>query len=82
MEDLGMKRCSRLLPRATILTVCALGICLAAHAKAEIQDEKPLWNIAWITDTQTPDCEWITTLLARLSANKPIILIHTGDTIF
>jgi predicted phosphodiesterase len=77
-----MKRYSRLLPRTILLTVCTLGIFLSAHAQAEIQDEKPLWNIAWITDTQTPDCEWITTLLARLSANKPKIVIHTGDARF
>ena len=21
--------------------------------------DKPLWNAAWITDTQTAECEWI-----------------------
>jgi len=77
-----MRWCYRLLPRAIILTVCTLGICLAAYAQPETQDDKPLWNVAWITDTQTPDCEWITTLCARLSANKPKIVIHTGDTRF
>ncbi|NIP23063.1 MAG: hypothetical protein GWN67_03285 [Phycisphaerae bacterium] len=76
-----MRWCYRLL-RIIILTVCILGICLAANAQPETKDDKPLWNVAWITDTQTPDCEWINTLCARLSANKPKIVIHTGDTRF
>ncbi|MHC4656416.1 MAG: metallophosphoesterase, partial [Planctomycetota bacterium] len=75
-----MRWCSRFLPRTIILTICSLGICFVASAEAG--DDKPLWNVAWITDTQTPDCEWITTLLSRLSANKPKIVVHTGDTRF
>jgi len=51
-------------------------------ARAEDGDDRPLWNVAWITDTQTPECEWITMLLARLMANKPKIVIHTGDIRF
>jgi len=75
-----MRLCSPFLPKAIILTICASVICLVAQAEAA--DDRPLWNVAWITDTQTPDCEWITTLLARLGANKPKIAIHTGDTRF
>ncbi len=66
--------------RTTILIICTLSVCLVVEADSG--ENKPLWNVAWITDTQTPDCEWITTLLARLSANKPKIVIHTGDTRF
>jgi hypothetical protein len=69
-----------LLTRTTILMICTLSICLVVEADSG--ENKPLWNVAWITDTQTPDCEWITTLLARLSANKSKIIVHTGDTRF
>ena len=46
------------------------------------RDAQPLWNFAWITDTQTPDTEWIATLVARVSANRPMLVLHTGDTRF
>jgi len=51
------------------------GVTLAA-------DAQPLWNAAWITDTQTPDSEWIAALVARVSANRPALVLHTGDTRF
>ena len=53
-----------------------------AEDPARAAEEAPLWSAAWITDTQTPDCEWIATLLARAGADKPRILIHTGDARF
>ena len=71
---------SQFLPRVIILTICTLSICLVTWA--EDRDDKPLWNVAWITDTQTPECEWITALITRLKANKPKIVIHTGDARF
>jgi predicted phosphodiesterase len=79
-EDLPMRLHTPFLPRAIILTIFAFGIFQVAQAEAV--DDRPLWNMAWITDTQTPDCEWITTLLARLSANEPKVVVHTGDTRF
>lgn len=47
-----------------------------------ISDEQPLWSAAWITDTQTPECGWITSLCQRLTADRPSMVIHTGDTRF
>jgi hypothetical protein len=43
---------------------------------------EPLWNGAWLTDTQTPACEWIDALAAAVQANRPAIVLHTGDTRF
>ena len=51
-------------------------------AKAASSDEEPLWSAAWITDTQTPACEWITALVARVQTDEPKMVIHTGDTRF
>lgn len=73
-----------------ILKVCAAVAILALALKglartplpAQTDPNAPLWSAAWITDTQTPDCEWITALIARLRAEKPDIVIHTGDTRF
>jgi hypothetical protein len=64
----------------TVAAITLLGI--HPFTPAEAASEGPLWNVAWITDTQTPDCEWITALTNRLKAEKPKILIHTGDTRF
>jgi len=50
--------------------------------RGQARPDRPLWNAAWITDTQTPDCEWITVLTAAIRANKPKLVIHTGDTRF
>lgn len=51
-------------------------------APPEKSADEPLWNIAWITDTQTPQCEWITAMIAPVKANKPSMIIHTGDARF
>ncbi len=64
----------------TIAVVWFLGIGPACLADSPA--DGPLWNLAWITDTQTPECEWITVLTARVAANRPRMLIHTGDTRF
>lgn len=55
---------------------------LTIAASLALADEPALWNAAWITDTQTPGCEWITSLIAKLQANKPKLVVHTGDTRF
>jgi len=73
-------RTARIISVPAFFGICILHLgCLAPIAVAE---EQPLWNIAWITDTQTPECEWITSLVGKVQANKPSILIHTGDTRF
>ncbi len=66
------------------LAVCLLaGIAAsAARASPAAAEEKPLWSIAWISDTQTPSCEWIAALCERLKADRPSMVIHTGDVRF
>lgn len=68
------------------MTAVGCGLLLAAGASAiaaaETGAEQPLWNLAWITDTQTPQCEWITAMIAPVKANRPSMVIHTGDTRF
>jgi hypothetical protein len=54
----------------------------APAGAASVGLDEPLYNVAWITDTQTPECEWITLLTSRLRSEKPKIIIHTGDTRF
>ncbi len=69
-----------------ILRICAIALAILALAHTPLRGQaalnKPLWNTAWITDTQTPECEWITALTSRLRADKPKMVIHTGDTRF
>jgi hypothetical protein len=74
-----MKR-SRFLLMSAAATTILLGARLVVWG--EIVNDSPLWNVAWITDTQTPENEWITTLIARIRANKPKMVVHTGDTRF
>ncbi len=68
-------RCVNLLIACCLL----LGILVSPTAAA---DESPLWSIAWISDTQTPACEWITALCAKVKADRPSMVIHTGDVRF
>jgi hypothetical protein len=72
-----MRWCRR--PLRSVLVV-AFGLAVIALPLAA--EDAPLWNVAWITDTQTPECEWIATLVARVAANKPKLVVHTGDTRF
>ena len=74
-----MKRSQFLLMSAAVTTIL-LGACPVVWG--EIVNDSPLWNVAWITDTQTPEDEWITTLIARIRVNKPKMVVHTGDTRF
>jgi len=55
---------------------------LLSPASADSPGSKPLWTAAWITDTQTAACEWIDALIARVRAEKPSVVLHTGDTRF
>jgi len=80
MFDHGNRNRTALLARR--LAHVSLACMLALAAGLASADEEALWNAAWITDTQTPEGEWITTLIARVQANKPKVVIHTGDTRF
>ncbi len=62
--------------------ILASGLCLSLAGLAKADNDVPLWNLAWVTDTQTPECEWITTLTRKVQANNPAMVIHTGDTRF
>jgi hypothetical protein len=56
-----------------------------AAAQAAGDADQPLWNFAWITDTECywQGCsEYMMPLLNAVGANKPKMLIHTGDTSF
>ena len=55
-----------------------LGFCVSAA----VAEEEPLWNVAWITDTQTPACEWVRLLTSRVQAGECEMVIYTGDTRF
>lgn len=66
---------------ATLLTLMFL-LPLLGPSSSAAQEQAPLWNLAWITDTQTPDCEWIQALTTRLQAEQPEMILHTGDTRF
>jgi len=69
--------------RLSIFIKCLICILyIPALIQAEVDDHEPLWNLAWITDTQTAECEWITMLLNRVQVNKPKMAVHTGDTRF
>jgi hypothetical protein len=63
-----------------LIAGCLLS-CTAALTTAAAE-EAPLWSVAWISDTQTPACEWITALCAKLKADRPSMVIHTGDVRF
>ncbi len=78
--DRGIEKHGTLLVWSLCFLSCAL--VLSVGASVASADEKPLWNAAWVTDTTTPECEWITALIARVQANKPKMLIHNGDTRF
>ena len=71
-----MKRLCAILLLAVLLAGCG------AQHKQQQAENQPLWNIAWITDTQALDCEWITALVDVLKKNKPKMIIHTGDARF
>lgn len=65
------------------MVLCLLCLFLLLQTGAqEPSGQEPLWNLAWITDTQTPECEHIAALVAKVQANRPKMVIHTGDTRF
>lgn len=71
--------------RCNWMTVVLLTWTLTTVAPAERIPDHPdgaLWRIAWITDTQTHQCEWMTPLLDRMREERPQMVIHTGDTRF
>ncbi len=61
------------------------GWCPVSFAQADSTGDKPLWNLVWLTDTE---CYWqgcsdyMAPLLERVRANRPKMVIHTGDTSF
>ena len=70
-DRVGRSRRSTVLCAALLVIVCSSAC-----------GENALWCAAWITDTQTPAGEWIDALLARVAADHPVLVLHTGDTRF
>ena len=63
---------------AILISLAAILGSMPGNAAAD----EPLWTIAWITDTQTPDCGRIAALIDKVKADRPSIVLHTGDTRF
>jgi len=61
------------------------GLCSVSFAQAGPTEDKPLWNLAWLTDTECywmGHSEYMAPLLEKVRANNPKLIIHTGDTSF
>ena len=43
---------------------------------------EPLWSVGIISDTQTSDRAYITSLMRRIKAEEPELVVHIGDTCF
>lgn len=59
----------------------------AVYAEDEITRQstpadKPLWNAAWLTDTQSSEPAYIARLVDAISTDHPKIVLHTGDANF
>jgi hypothetical protein len=67
------------------LSLTIVGYCFGQPAVTEPEEEKPLWNLVWMSDTE---CHWqgcgdrIVPLLNCVAANDPSMVLHTGDTSF
>ncbi len=73
----------RLWGRRILVLAGILPVLLPMPATRALADSgAPMWNFAWITDTQTPDCKRITALVTEVGENRPSMVIHTGDTRF
>ena len=72
----------RTISSALQVTACIVAFSVADCAAAPARADQSLWNAVWITDTQTPDCGRIAALVDRLKAEKPTLIIHTGDARF
>lgn len=63
-----------------IVAICSFRA-FAVGGDARIGIE-PLWNVGVITDTQTSDRAYITSLMRRIKADGPDMVMHIGDTNF
>ena len=64
-----------------IVAVCSFRAFAAGRPAIELGIE-PLWSVGVIADTQTSDRAYITSLLDRLKAEAPDMVVHLGDTHF
>jgi hypothetical protein len=68
-----------------LVAILLLGLSGVSLAQAAAANDKPLWNLAWITDTECywmGHSEYLKPLLDAVGANRPKMLLHTGDTSF
>jgi predicted MPP superfamily phosphohydrolase len=83
-EPRGMAT-KRLIFVACVVALLLIGWCGVSFAQAAAAEEAPLWNLAWITDTECywmGDGDYLMPLLEAVGANHPKMLLHTGDTSF
>jgi len=69
----------------SVITPLLVGLRPVSSAEPARTGDEPLWNAVWLTDTE---CHWqgcgdkMPPLLNKVAANKPKMVIHTGDTSF
>jgi len=63
-----------------LVAICSIRVFGAGHVVG--LGIEPLWSVGIITDTQTTERGHITSLLSRLKAEGPDMVIHIGDTSF
>ena len=67
-------------PLAFGLALLILALAPAMAAGSAWAEEPPLWNAAWITDTQTPECEWIRGVIVQPDKSSvSIVLQHKHE---
>lgn len=72
-----MKSCLHRLSIPAIVVIWSFG----AHGASALNVE-PLWSVGIITDTQTSDKAYLTSLLERIKGEQPEMVVHIGDTYF
>jgi arylsulfatase A len=72
---------SRISRRAALLLAMGVAVRTIPFAAAA-EKQTPLWTFGWITDTQAREHEWVAALCDHLKADKPKMVVHTGDTNF
>jgi len=68
-----------------LLALLFFSVCSVPPIRADVAEDKPLWNFVWLTDTEAhwQGCgDKMPPLLAKVAANKPKMVVHTGDTSF
>ena len=62
--------------------IAIVAICSFRTFGAKSIGIEPLWSVGLITDTQTSDRAYITSLMGRIKTEEPEMVVHIGDTCF